>query len=359
MFDKKNSDGSSVRLNFVGDISLNGRYINMYKDDINPFETIQDEFKEADYIVANLESFVNGENGENSLKAPRLTATLDSLNYLKIIGIDVACLANNHVYDHLESGFTKTVNFLENNGIRRLGAAKSKKDASKPLILEKNSIKIGLLNYVTRDTNPNLPEYADIKLNYFDLEKVISDIIKLKPKVNHVVLQLHWGGRVEGGSYPDINQPQISKQLIDHGADLIIGHHSHTFQPIEDYKGKYVFYSLGNFCFSDYWFEGKYYALPERRKVTGIVGIDFNKTDYKVNLKFYKNEITHFKKVKTYPIAKLNYIQKNILCYKLLWNIYYLNYKTLLPLTLFLKRKDLTVSDKVKRIVKGVLKRVN
>ena len=126
-----------------------------------------------------------------------------------------------------------------------------------PLIISENGVTIGLLNYVTQDTNPNLPENAGICLNMFDEHKAEQDILSLKPKVDHVVVLLHWGGRVEGGMFPDFDQPGIARQLIDCGADLIIGHHSHTFQPVEVYKGKHIFYSLGNFCFSDFTFEGK------------------------------------------------------------------------------------------------------
>lgn len=347
-----------IKLIFLGDISLNGRYIEMYKESQNPFVLLEKKMSKADIIIGNLESFAKGDDSENHLKKPRLTTTIQTLNYLKNINLDIVCLANNHVYDHLESGFNKTIQFLDQNKIQHLGSSNSEDEASTPVIIEKGDVKIGILNYVTHDTNPKIPYGADIKLNYFQRHKAIIDIQSLKDKVDHIVLSLHWGGRVEGGLFPDYYQPKIAKELIDAGADLIVGHHSHTVQPYEKYKGKYIFYSLGNFCFSDYWFENKYYPLQERRRMTSILMIDFKKTDYKVEISFYKNEIKRFSVFKKYPINWLNFIHKNLFCYKIIWNVYYLNLRSILPLVLFLKRKDISGSDKIKRIVKAILKRM-
>lgn len=345
-------------IKFLGDISLNGKYIDMYKESKNPFSVFEKNVSEADYTIGNLESFVSGDNGENHLKKPRLTTTPETLNYLKNINLDIACLANNHVYDHLESGFYKTVQLLEQYEIQYLGASCDEKKASIPVIIQKGDVTVGVLNYVTHDTNPKIPIEASITPNFFLTKKVIKDIETLKEKVDHVVLSLHWGGKVEGGLFPDYNQPLTARKLVDAGADLIVGHHSHTFQPYEIYKGKYIFYSLGNFCFSDYWFEDKYYNLPKRRRVAGIVNVNFDKNNYHVDLKFYKNKIEYFTELKNYPIGLLNVIKTFILSNKVCWYFYYFNLKTLLPLILFLKRKDLTIEEKTKRILRGFLKKI-
>lgn len=330
----------------------------MYQQGHNPFTTLEKKLSVADHVVGNLESFAKGDNGENDLKKPRLTTTVKTLNYLKSINLDIACLANNHVYDHLESGFTKTVAFLDQNEIKHLGAAISKKEASKPQILKKDSLKIGLLNYVTHDTNPNLPDDADITPNYFEFEKIISDIKNLKEKVDHVVLNLHWGGRVEGGSFPDFDQPQISKQLIDHGADLIVGHHSHTFQPYEIYKGKYIFYSLGNFCFSDFYFNGRYIPLPKKRRLTTILDVSFTKVNYSLNLCFYRNKINDFEKLKNYPVSFQNRVYKLILKRRLFWTLYFYYQIHLDPVIQFLSRDDLSIFKKINRLKNSFIKRV-
>src|SRR6056297_425775 len=97
-----------MKISFIGDISLNGKYINFCQKGLKPFNYLENEFESADYVIGNLESIAKGTEGENLQKKPRLTTTVNTLEYLKDIYLDVACLAQNHVYDHLEDGFVKT-----------------------------------------------------------------------------------------------------------------------------------------------------------------------------------------------------------------------------------------------------------
>jgi hypothetical protein len=272
-----------MKIAFLGDISLNDNYIELYKNGINPFEDIESYLNSSDYVIGNLESIAKGEKGENLLKTPRLTTTVETLNYLKTINLSLVTLAHNHIYDHLEDGFAKTVSFLEKAKIPYMGAGFSYEEAFNPRVLRKNGISIGFLNYVTYDTNSSLPEEAGVKLNYFNFSHAEKDICELKPKVDQVVLLLHWGGKMEGSMYPHIEQPKLARKLIDAGADLIIGHHTHTLQPYETYKGKHIFYSLGNLCFSDVIVDGKPLELDRKRTNPSIVlTISFSKTEYSI-----------------------------------------------------------------------------
>ncbi|NVN94328.1 MAG: CapA family protein [Bacteroidetes bacterium] len=284
-----------VNVSFLGDISLNDNYVTLYKEGINPFSNLNPYLKKTDLIIGNLECFSKGDFGENKLKNPRLTTTIETLNYLKLIKLNVACLANNHVYDHLEDGFKKTTDFLQNNEISFLGASYEKGKESEPKIIEKDDLKIGLFNYVTEDTHPNLPSNASVFLNIFNLDKALIDIKSIKNRVNHLVILFHWGGSVEGGNYPDWYQITISRKLIDAGADLIIGHHSHTLQPYEEYKGKYIFYSLGNFCISNFSIGNKDYNYYNYNYISAIPTFTF---DNKIKLKkilFIQNFETYYK----------------------------------------------------------------
>jgi len=352
---------NDIKISFVGDVSLNDNYINYYNEHKNPFKVLELYLNKKDFVFGNLECISKGEYGENILKKPRLTTTVNTLNFLNNINLKVACLAQNHVYDHLEDGFIKTIRFLEKNNIKYLGAGITKEESEKELIIEKYGVKIGILNYVTNDTNPNLPENAKVYLNLFDKHKVIVDIINLKLKVDHVVVQLHWGGRVEGGLFPDFYQPEMAKDLIDNGADLIIGHHSHTFQPFEIYKGKYVFYSLGNFCFSDFYFEGKFYPMPKRRNITSIVEISFTKENYNVAINFFENHGLRFKKLNKYIYKAYfrNFIFKIFLRKRFFWNIYYFNKKYLINFIIFVQRSDINIFIKSKRIINSIMRRIN
>ena len=349
----------SVSISFLGDISFNDDYIKFYKEGINPFENIQPILESNDFNIGNLECMAKGEKGENLLKKPRLTTTVETLNYLKTLDVNIVSLAHNHAYDHLIDGFQKTTTFLKENNIKFLGASLEKKEVDKPIIIEKNGIKIGLLNYVTSDTNPNLPKEAKVFLNYFQLDKAIEDIKILKEKTNHVVLLLHWGGRVEGGLFPDWHQPKLAHKLIDAGADLIIGGHSHTIQPFEVYKGKHIFYSLGNFCFLDFIFEGENYTMPTRRKNTAIISVDFYKDNYIVDFDFFLNKKTYFKHIQYLPKLKFRNILFKIIFKSIyLWKIYYFNKSYILPFIFFINRKDITFSNKAARLTKSIVKRL-
>lgn len=340
----------SVKIAFLGDISLNDEYIDLYKQKINPFLKLDPLLSEQDCVIGNLECLPRGNDGENILKKPRLTTTVETLKYLTNIHLDIACLAQNHIYDHLEDGFDKTTSFLKDINIKYLGAGKTKKDASEEIILDKNGLKIGILNYVTSDTNPNLPDDSKVYLNVFNLRDAQEKIKTLRPVVNHIILQLHWGGRVEGGLYPDFDQPKIARKLINAGADLIIGHHSHTIQPFEVYKGKYIFYSLGNFCFADLNFEGELYPLKKQSKQGLLAVVEFSKREYKTDLIFIDN-INNTLAINNSKNLKVNnFIHSKIFKHKPFWKLYFLYHRRLSPIIAFLQRKDYSLIEKINRI---------
>lgn len=345
-----------VNTYFLGDISLNDNYRIL---EYNPFDEISKEFISKDFIIGNLESISKGNQGENVLKKPRLTTDTKTLNFLSDIKLDVACLAQNHVFDHLEDGFNQTVKSLEKQNINYFGAG-NYSNYKTDFIIQKNDIKIGLLNYVTLDTNPGVPENSEIKVNVFDIENVKNKIKDLKNKVDHIVIVLHWGGKVEGGSYPDLNQPKIAKALIDSGGDLIIGHHSHTIQPFEIYKGKHIYYSLGNFCFDNIQFEGKLYPLSPTRKKGLVLNVKFSKGEYKIQHLFIKNDNLSIVKNEKGDKEYKNLIKKYNLFfrYQIFWKLYFFNLKKVKPFTFFIQRKDITFSNKIKRILRFILKKI-
>lgn len=349
-----------MKVIFLGDISLNDEYTKLHEEGLNPFSILNTYLSQGKFVIGNLECITKGENGENELKRPRLTTSVETLNYLNKINLSLACLAHNHVYDHLEDGFLKTIRFLDSHNIKYMGASSDFTKVDLPVVMEHSDIKIGILNFVTNDTNPDLPPESGIYLNIYNDEKAIRNISALKPCVDYVIVILHWGGRVEGGYYPDRYQPIIARKLIDNGADLIIGHHSHTFQPFEIYRGKHILYSLGNFCFSDYMFDGIYYPTPPRRRITAIVEVSFWKDYYDLNMSFFLNDVFSFHPLPDYinKVHHRNKIFKVLMRYKFLWTLYYIDVRCFLPLRQFLQRKDINFIEKGKRIWSSILKRI-
>ena len=257
------------------------------------------------------------------------------------IHLGLATLATNHVYDNLESGFQKTIDFLDTNNISHIGAGLDEQSAGKPFIFKKNNISVCILNYITRDTNPSMPAVSKVSLHEFELEACIVDLHRYK-EYDHRVVVMHWGGRFEGGLYPDYDQIAMARKLIDHGADLIIGHHSHTLQPFEIYKGKYIFYSLGNFCFSDIKFEGRIRNMSSLRERESIVAtVNFDRNRYTVKLIPFRNEhlVLRPRKFVRFKL-RLRNVCFMFLKFKPFWNLYRLSFFKFRPLWIQLFRKD-------------------
>lgn len=364
---KSSKNSKMLKVSFLGDISLNNKYSAFNEQRINPFKSVSTLLSDS-LVIGNLECLSYGNDGENILKNPRLSTKQDTLDLLSNLNIDVVTLAHNHVYDNLKSGFQKTTNKLDSLDIKYLGASLNVDDCEREIIIKENDITLGLLNFVSADTNPHMPKDADVFLNYFSETKAISSIKKIRDKVDFVIVLLHWGGIVEEGFYPDKEQPSIARVLIDEGADLIVGGHSHTIQPFEIYKNKYIFYSLGNFCFDDINMDGKIFEIGKfRKRKSMIVNVIFNNGDYKVKIIPIRNNngiilksnrlffnIKIFKRNLLFRLTKSN---------KLMWNIYFSHLKNIVPLKMFFLESnsgfiEIILKLKFKRIFDYVKKRL-
>ena len=107
-----------------------------------------------------------------------------------------------------------------------------------------------------------------------DRAKLAAEIARLKPQVDLVIVQLHWGTEYQAQFAQ--KQQKLAHYLIDNGADLIIGHHPHVIEGAEIYKNKAIFYSLGNFLFDQYW------SLPTQRGLA--VGITWSSREFSYQL---------------------------------------------------------------------------
>ena len=145
--------------------------------------------------------------------------------------MEAADLANNHSHDYGDRAYDDTVENLKGAGITPFGYD----DVALYEVKNKN-VTVGLTGIYELDDHLDCED--QIKTNIQSLKDKGADI---------VVCAFHWG--VELSDTPDENQVTLAHFAIDNGADLVIGHHPHIIQGIESYKGKYIAYSLGNFCF--------------------------------------------------------------------------------------------------------------
>lgn len=283
--DQKNDQ--TIKISFLGDLCLNGNYINYFQKGINPFSFVSNKLASSDFVIANLECLTSGKTGSNPLKSIKLYTSEETLGFLKQLNVGMVTLANNHVYDNLLDGFESTTTFLQHNNISHIGAWKSNSTPRKSHLYEKNGIRVLFLNYLHPDTNPNLPVDSTLSISVYNHEHIINEIQEGRKNSDYIVLLLHWGGKVEGGLYPDRYQPLDSRAFIKCGADLVIGHHSHTWQPYEIINDKYVFYSIGDFCSDSVYKTGRRFRV---RSTSGIVHVSFTKECYKINIDFFKKD---------------------------------------------------------------------
>jgi poly-gamma-glutamate synthesis protein (capsule biosynthesis protein) len=251
------ADTGRLVLLFAGDIMGHDAQIDAayYKEsgtyDYNfCFSELKSTIRKADIAIGNLEVTLGGEPYKGY---PQFSSPDELAAALKDAGFDILINANNHALDRGKEGLERTIDVAGQEGLIITGTFKSAKDreTSYPLVVEKNNILLGILNY-TYGTNGLISAPPNI-VNYIDTLLIRNDIQKIK-KVNpdFIIACVHWGNEYE----PDgnITQRSLARFLAKEGVDAIIGSHPHVVQPFEIlYNGADsadfvpVVYSLGNF----------------------------------------------------------------------------------------------------------------
>jgi len=215
------------------------------------FSQIKDFVSSADIAVLNLEVTLAGEPYKGY---PQFSSPDELALAAKKAGFDLFITANNHSLDGGKKGVERTIDVLDNNGIIRTGTFKDsvQRESGYPLIIEKNSIRIAILNY-TYGTNGLVMKYPNI-INYIDTSIIRADIAKAETaSPDFIIATLHWG--LEYQRLENKQQNALADFLIKNGVDCIIGSHPHVIQPIRKYYKdpsdtsfyNLVVYSLGNF----------------------------------------------------------------------------------------------------------------
>lgn len=239
----------------VGDIMLSrnvGATMIKHKDYHYPFLKLQALISVADLAFGNLESPIESgapvKTGSFSFRADPETA-----EGLRWAGFDVLSLANNHILNQGPDGLMKTFGYLNTHGIDYCGAGSDARQIfAKTAIREVKGRKIMFLCYAYGPDNYAAGEDA-AGMAMMDEKQLAIDLQKAKEKADFIIISMHDG--VEYKHKSAAHQQAFARQAIDNGADLVIGHHPHVVQEVEQYKGKYIFYSLGNFVFDQMWSE--------------------------------------------------------------------------------------------------------
>lgn len=192
------------------------------------FENVKSVFEADDLTIVNFEGTLT----DSTTREDKQFAFKADKSYAEILTdgfVEAANLANNHSKDYGEQSYNDTMDALDEAGITNFGY-------DRVAIKKVKGIKVGLVGtYVLAD---GLGVKDSMEKNIQDLKDGGAQVI---------IASFHWGE--EKAEYPNDVQVELAHAAIDAGADLVLGHHPHVLQGIEQYKGKNIVYSLGKFCF--------------------------------------------------------------------------------------------------------------
>ncbi|OGC43278.1 hypothetical protein A2Y85_03290 [candidate division WOR-3 bacterium RBG_13_43_14] len=238
----------SVRFCAVGDILLDrGIRRSIEQNTLNyPFEQIADFINAHDLAFCNLECPISA-IGYSTSKIYCFRADTNFFTGLTNAGFNIFCLANNHVIDWGPAACLDTRNLIENKGLYAVGAGEDQSIAISPTIISCNGLKFAFIASVGAPLKEVIWPLLKPGPAQASLDTIIDRIRMVRDSVDFVIVSMHWG--TEYVHVPDKWQIEWAHEIIDAGADLLIGHHPHVLQSVELYGNKLIAYSLGNFIF--------------------------------------------------------------------------------------------------------------
>ena len=242
-------------LTAVGDMQLSRQVatkINQNGPDY-PFAKIKNTIHSSNILMGNLESPFTLDNANTDSNTMIFGAETKTVKGLRNAGFNLLNLANNHFSNQGKDGMDLTFKTLADNNIDYFGAGTDFDSAHKPFVKKVGDIKIAFLGYTDKDVLPanSIPNSDTPGVAVMDIDQAKIDIAKAKTQADMVIISMHSG--TEYTPNPNQKQIEFAHAAIDSGADLVLGHHPHVVQAIEKYKGKKIFYSLGNFIFDQAW----------------------------------------------------------------------------------------------------------
>ena len=254
LFHILSSTAQEMSLLFLGDIMGHGPQIksawndSLKKYDYNEvFEPVEDIISSVDFAVANLEVTLAGPPFDGY---PQFSSPDELAEACKSNGIDVLVTANNHSCDRGSMGIVRTNRVLDSLEILHTGTFSNQqnRDSLNLLVLEKENIRIGLLNY-TYGTN-GIPFHAPTYVNLLDSSLIKKDLKFARTKnLDKLIVFVHWGAEYQ--DQPNLYQKNFNQFFKRQGVDIVIGSHPHVVQPMHYIKNNdkefLTVYSLGNF----------------------------------------------------------------------------------------------------------------
>ncbi len=247
---------TQVRFLALGDVNLGRRVgqVILKGDTIYPFARVADTLRGYDIVFANLESNISDQQGRT--EHPRnnmiFTAPPAAAQALKRAGVRVVATANNHALDFGVSARDQTIRYLDSAGIAHCGTSGKGQSPYLPALLRVNGIRIAFFA-VTDLMNGSKSGWKDLVARA-DTEGLLPAIRAVRESSDVVVVSYHGG--VEYAPKASERTRGFARQVLEGGADIVLGHHPHVPYGIESSGGKVAVHSLGNFVFMQpdrYW----------------------------------------------------------------------------------------------------------
>ena len=230
-------------------------------------------FQRDDLTIVNLECAVST-LGSPVPKEFNFRGDPAALPVMRDAGIEVANLGNNHSLDYGPEAMLDTRKHLLANDIAPVGAGRNSAEAAAPAILEVDGWTVAVVGFggvvPSPDwiAGPDHPGMADGD----DIPSMVAAVRAAGERADLVLVSVHWG--VELDTTPRAEDVERARALIDAGADAIFGHHSHRLNPMDSYRGRPIFWGLGNFVWPNHSYEGSVTAVAQVRvtpagKITG------------------------------------------------------------------------------------------
>ncbi len=244
---------------FAGDINFDENwattlYMNQCENGI--LDCIDPELvkimQDADVMWVNNEFTYSDRGQPLDGKAYTFRANPDRVDNLKLLGVDIVGLANNHVYDYGKDALLDTFTTLEEAEIPYVGAGRNIQEASRPYYVEIDGKIIAFVAASRAEKNKMTPQATETEpgiLRCYDTELFDAEIKEADENADFVVCLPHWGTEYS----TELEQVQIktAHEYIEAGADIVIGAHTHCLQGFEYYNNVPIIYSLGNYWFNE------------------------------------------------------------------------------------------------------------
>lgn len=260
--------------------------------DYNAIAALKPIFVQADYSIVNLECPIL-QGGEKPIEksGPHMHADARAVEALTEIGVRCVTLANNHFRDFGDEGVLNTLSELSAHGIDYVGGGKNLSEASAVLYQQIGEETLAIINCCEHESS--IATNTRCGSNPINPIQQFYAIREAKQNADYVLVIVHGG--VEHYHLPTPRMQETYRFFIDAGADAVVNHHQHCYSGYEEYKGKLIFYGLGNLCFdrskrNSPWNEGYMVELSFSHSLIAHYCIPYHQSDAEPKIVLYSEQ---------------------------------------------------------------------